>query len=131
VRRTSRARVGRSGLTLEKSPGLLGGDPLGLSIVLLLVAGTWVWFRSPTPLLLATCGIVAFSWLITVWGREAFLYSQHWQLAAVILLSGVLRAGAWAGLMTAVLGVLTAAVAINNLAVVEAILVFLRLTVAV
>lgn len=107
----------RPAFTLEGSPSIFGlGDPLGTSMFLLVVAGAACWLAAPSSrtIAAASVGIVGFSWLLSVWGRETFLYSQHWHLAAIVLIAGVMRAGAYGRLMTAVLATLTLAIAVNN-----------------
>jgi hypothetical protein len=114
-----RRRAGMIGLTLERSPNVFGrGDPFGLVLFLLLVAGAARSLALPAtrPIATASVAICVFSWLLGVWGSETLLYSQHWHLAAVVLLAGVMRSGPYAALMTVVVGVLTLAIAAGNLA---------------
>jgi hypothetical protein len=110
-------RWNRPTFTLEGSPSIFGlGNPLGTSTFLLVVAGAACWLAAPSTRAIATAsvGIIGFSWLLSVWGRETFLYSQHWHLAAVVLVAGVMRASVYSRLMTVVLATLTLCIAINN-----------------
>ncbi len=115
----------KRGFTLESSPNIFGlDDPLGLSMFLLLVAGAYCSLATPAsrPIATASVGILAFGGLFNVWGSEAQLYSQHWHLAAVVLIAGVMRAPGYGRLMTLVLGVLTLVVAVNNFMLLRAML---------
>ena len=108
------------GYSLENSPSIFGlGDPLGTLVLPLLVAGAVCAFATPAtrPVATASVGILAFSWVLSVWGSEAQLYSQDWQLASVVLLAGVMRPARFGTAMTVVLAVLTVVFAVNNLVI--------------
>ena len=118
--------IGRhnSGFTLEASPGVFSvADPLGLAVLILLVAGTAGALSAPTTRSIATAslGILALCWLMSVWGEETHLYSQHWNLAAVVLIAGLMK-GPREQLMTVVVGLLTLLVAVNNFLLVRSML---------
>jgi hypothetical protein len=105
-------------LTLERTPDVFGrGAPFGLALLVLLVAGAACSLALPAtrPIAAASLAICAFSWGLSVWGMETLLYSQHWHLAAVVLLAGVMRMEPRARPMTALVGAVTVAIAVNNL----------------
>ena len=111
--------------SLEHSPSIFGlGDPLGLSVVILIVAGAVCSLAAPRSrrIAVASIGIVAIGWLFSVWGGETQLFSQHWHLPSVVLIAGVMTVRKYGALMTAVLAVLTFAIAVNNLMVVRGML---------
>jgi len=106
-----------SGFTLQQAPGVFEDrDPLGIALLLLLVLGGYRTFATPRlrPIALGSMGILGFCWVLSTWGRETFLYSQHWHLAAVVLLSGVMRMGTMSTAMTWLLGAVVAVVATHN-----------------
>jgi hypothetical protein len=74
--------------TLEKSSGAWRVLPAGL----LLATGTLGCLRRPDPMFslgVASLGILTFNFLLhAVWGQEYFLYSQHWLIPLLVLLSG-------------------------------------------
>jgi hypothetical protein len=116
------------GLTMEGSPNIFTlRDPFGLTLFLLLLVGgaCSLALAATRPLAVASAAILAFCWLLSVWGEDTFLYSQHWQLAAVVLLAGVMRVGTHGTAMTVLLGLLTLVIALNNLMVVREMLVLL------
>jgi hypothetical protein len=124
IRLWTRGRYGL-GFTLEDSPNIFGlRDPLGLSAVLLLVAGAIVSLRAPSTraIAVASAGILSFCWLLSIWGPETFLFSQHWHLAAVVLIAGVMRADGDRPLMTSALGALTVAFAVRSFVLIQAML---------
>jgi hypothetical protein len=107
--------------TLERGPALLTvRNPLGTVMFLALLAGAAASLRAgPTRrgLALGALAVLAFNGLFhAVWGNEFFLYSQHWLVAALVLLAGLVperprvRAAVCAGL-----ALLVAVVALNNL----------------
>ena len=103
--------------TLETSPSIFGlGDLRARRCSCFVVAGAACWLAAPSTraIAAASVGIVGFSWLLSVWGHEMFLYSQHWHLAALVLIAGVMRASVYRRLITAALGTLTLGIAINN-----------------
>jgi hypothetical protein len=105
------------GYTLEQTPNILAlRDPFGLSLLVLVIVGGLCALAAPRTrtLALASIGLFGFSWVLSVWGSETFLYSQNWQLGAVLLAAGVMRARRQLAL-TAALAVLTFLVAANNL----------------
>lgn len=107
------------GLTLEKTVSVLGcRDPLGTSILLLVLAGAFCALVDPAtrPGAIASVLILASGAVLSAWGTEAFLYSQSWQLAAMVLIAAVMRPRRTAPWMTAALAVLTLAVATSNVA---------------
>jgi hypothetical protein len=115
----------RFGLSLERSPSIFGlGDPLGLSVVVLIVAGATCSLASPRtrPIAIASIGLVAMGWLMSVWGTESQLFSQHWHLPAVVLIAGVMTVPRYNALTTAILVALTLALAVNNLMIVRGML---------
>jgi hypothetical protein len=116
------------GFSLEHSPSIFGlGDPLGLSVVILIVAGAVCSLAAPRSrrIAVASIGIIAIGWLLGVWGSETHLFSQHWHLPSVVLIAGVMTVRKYGALMTAVLAVLTFAIAVNNLMVVRGMLALL------
>jgi len=115
----------RQGLSLEHSPTIFGfGDPLGLSVVLLIIAGAMCSLASPRArrIAIASIGLVAMGWLMSVWGSETQLFSQHWHLPAVVLIAGVMTVPRYGALTTAILAALTLALAVNNLMIVRGML---------
>jgi hypothetical protein len=60
--------------------------------------------RSHRALAIGSLAIVAFNWILhSFWGDELFLYSPHWQLALLVMLSGLLLPGGqgrWLGLVS-------------------------------
>jgi len=116
------------GFTLEHSPSIFGlADPLGLSVVLLIVAGAACSLAAPPArrIAAASIGMVAIGWLLSVWGKETHLFSQHWHLPSVVLIAGVMTVREYGALMTATLAVLTFAIAVNNLMIVRGMLAML------
>jgi hypothetical protein len=116
------------GFTLEHSPSIVGlGDPLGLSVVLLIAAGAACSLAAPPtrPIAAASIAIVGMGWVLGVWGSETHLFSQHWHLPSVVLLAGVMTVRKYGTLMTAALAVLTFAIAVNNLMIVRGMLALL------
>ena len=125
-----RARYRHLGFTLEATPNLVGGgDPLGLSIVLLLAAGGVCSLLALVSRAVAVASVatLALWWALAFWGWELFLYSQQWMIAAIVLLAGVMKAPRIGPVMTAVVAVLAVAIAVNNLALVRVILATLAL----
>ena len=114
--------------SLEQSPSIFGlVDPLGLSVVILIVTGAACSLAAPRSrrIAVASIGIIAIGWLLSVWGGETHLFSQHWHLPSVVLIAGVMTVRKYGALMTAVLAVLTFAIAVNNLMVVRGMLALL------
>lgn len=67
---------------------------LGLALLATLVYGFFRLRSSSDSRLARLCGaslaILAFNWLLhAFWGEEQFLYSQHWQLALLVLIGGL------------------------------------------
>jgi hypothetical protein len=118
----------RFGLSLERSPSIFGlGDPLGLSVVVLIVAGAMCSLAAPHAwrIAIASIGLVAMGWLMSVWGSETQLFSQHWHLPAVVLIAGVMTVPRYGAVTTAILAALTLALAVNNLMIVREMLALL------
>ncbi|MFH1690454.1 MAG: hypothetical protein ABIE42_09485 [Candidatus Eisenbacteria bacterium] len=66
---------------------------LGISLLVLLTVGFFR-LRSSDSRLARLCGaalsILGFSWLLhSFWGEEQFLYSQHWHVALLVLIGGL------------------------------------------
>lgn len=107
------------GFTLKSSPSIFGmGDPFGTSVFILLVAGALCGLVNDATrgIALASVGIIVFSAMLGVWGVETFLYSQNWNLAAVVLMTGVMRTGPGSRPMTAVVASVTLIVGVRNIA---------------
>jgi hypothetical protein len=118
----------RVGLSLEHSPSVFGlGDPLGLSVVVLIVAGAMCSLAAPRArrIGIASIGLIMMGWLMSVWGSETQLFSQHWHLPAVVLIAGVTTVPRYRALTTAILAALTLALAVNNLMIVRGMLALL------
>ncbi len=115
-------------LTLEGIPAVFTRkNLLGSALVLLLAAGALGHCRQGRPFrpLAAVAGaVLVFNGLLhAVWGNEYFLYSQHWQMAAVFLAAGVFHfPGRGLILIPGALLGLTAATALNNMINVQLIL---------
>lgn len=114
------------GYTLEAAPGLSGLEsPLGASLLLLLAGGALVALRQPMlrRLAVGSLGILACCAALTVWGKEAFLHSQSWTIAAVVLVAGMMRAPRpFGSAVTAALLALTAGMALQNFRLLDSML---------
>ncbi len=63
-------------------------------LLLMMMIGMLVLFRDPNSqfLLLAALLVLIFNWIFhSVYGKELFLYSQHWILSEIILFAGIFR----------------------------------------
>jgi hypothetical protein len=93
---------------------------LGVVFVGLFALGAVGYRRAPPParwLCGASLAIIAFNWgLHAVWGVDLILYSQHWQLALLVLLAGLYHAfPSSSSLLTVALCVLLVATGLENL----------------
>ena len=72
---------------------LTGFDLRSIAILAALAVGMAGHLRAPhvqRAMTWAIAGVMAFSWLFySLYGRELFLYSQHWQVTALLMLAGI------------------------------------------
>ncbi len=93
---------------------------LGAVFIGLFAIGAFGYRRAPPParwLCGASLAILVFNWgLHSVWGVDLILYSQHWQMALMVLLAGLYRAfPSSSNLLTLVLCALLVATGLENL----------------
>lgn len=85
----------RLAFTLEDTPRLPRlSDPLGVLLLVLIIWGALLALHSEPSwrvMTLGAAGVIAGSWLMSVWGREVFLYSQTWHLAAMMFVAMTIR----------------------------------------
>jgi hypothetical protein len=107
-------------LTAHRERGFCFDHWLGAVFVVLLVLGGFGYRRAPPParwLCGASLAILVFNWgLHSIWGVDLILYSQHWQMALMVLLAGLYFAiPASTSLVTVALCALLLATGLENL----------------
>jgi len=107
-------------LVAHRERGFCFDHWLGVVFVGLFVLGGIGYRRAPTParwLCGASLAILIFNWgLHSIWGVDLILYSQHWQMALLVLLAGLYFAfPASTSLVTAALCALLLATGLGNL----------------
>ncbi len=106
--------------TFEGFPDIFSLDSAFVLFTLVLLSlGTILCFRSKTilyPLSIISLMIIGYNWLLhSVWGDETFLYSQHWLMSELVLLSGILSLKKqFSNLATTIFIVFLSGVVINN-----------------
>jgi hypothetical protein len=120
----------RLAFTLEGTPRLpRRSDPLGTTLLILMVSGACLAMRCESSwrvMTLGAAGVLAGSWLMSVWGREVFLYSQTWHLAAMMFLAILVKGEQHVQVKTSAIVLLSLAVAITNGVTIAKILAILR-----
>ena len=106
--------------TLKETPALLSANRW-FSIVLLglVVCGAVILIRGSTfdkNLAKALLAIIFYNWVFhSFWGSELFLYSNHWLVSELLLMSGCFRATSIRNHIKAIIGiVIFSCLAINN-----------------